>query len=460
MPPRSEAASIRWRLLSQIGLVFGIGMVALYWAASSYARLAADSSYDRVLAGSAASIAETLSITAEEVRVDLPYAAMDMLAAAPDDRVFYRVIDTRGKTVTGYSDLPEGDFKVDRPSLNKPVHYFDADYRGESVRFVVLGREVRSGGQNGWVWVQVGQTRTARSALAGSLTIRALLPIAIMTLLAMIVIWLSIGRALRPLERIGAGLSAREPSDLSLIDTSVPREIAPLIQAINGFMGRLETSFGALRTFIATTAHQLRTPLTALLVQLRSAQTSRGTGPDSNLAKAEQSAQRLARLLEQLLSEALIEHRSELRQLAEFDLKRLVEQAIRETVQLSHDTNVRFTAAMATARLRGDSVMLAEAFKNVIHNAITHGYGSEGEVVITLEKDKAGYRLAVTDHGAGLDEALLPELADRFRSGSSAREGAGLGLSIVKQVVDQHGGKFELGNLPGGGARAVIWLPS
>jgi two-component system, OmpR family, sensor histidine kinase TctE len=457
---RPNARSIRWRLLSQIGAVFALGMLALYWAASSYARLAADSSYDRVLSGSAASIAETLSITPEEVRVDLPYAAMDMLAAAPDDRVFYRVIDTRGKTVTGYPDLPDGDFRVDRRSLNKPVNYFDADYRGESLRFVVLGREARWGGQNGWVWVQVGQTRGARSALANSLTVRALLPIGFMTVVAMIVIWISIGRALRPLERIGDSLTARDPSDLSAIGTAVPREIAPLILAINGFMGRLDTSFSFLRTFIATTAHQLRTPLTALLVQLRLAQTARGAGRNKAIASAEQSAKRLARLLEQLLSDALVEHRSGLQQHGTFDLKRLVEQAIRETVQLSHDSDVRFTAAMATAKLRGDQVMLAEAVKNLIHNAMTHGHGAEGEVEIMLEQAEGGYRLTVADRGAGLAEALLPELADRFTTGSPASQGAGLGLSIVKQVIDRHGGSFALTNRADGGACARVWLPA
>ena len=91
-----EAGSIRGRLLGSLGLLFGCGMIALYLAATSYARFAADSSYDRLLLGSAGSITETLSVTPGEVRADIPYSALDMLAAAPDDRVFYRVIGTEG----------------------------------------------------------------------------------------------------------------------------------------------------------------------------------------------------------------------------------------------------------------------------------------------------------------------------------------------------------------------------
>src|SRR3546814_4951843 len=90
MSPAPKSASIRGRLLWHMALLFSVGLAALYWAASTYATYAADSSYDRLLMGSAASIAETLSITQdkakERISVDIPYAALDMLAAAPNDR--------------------------------------------------------------------------------------------------------------------------------------------------------------------------------------------------------------------------------------------------------------------------------------------------------------------------------------------------------------------------------------
>ena len=86
--------------------LFTVGLIALYAAAQSYARVAADRSYDRLLAGSALSITETLSVADGAILVDVPYAALDMLSAAPDDKVFYRVIGPDGRTVTGYPDLP------------------------------------------------------------------------------------------------------------------------------------------------------------------------------------------------------------------------------------------------------------------------------------------------------------------------------------------------------------------
>ena len=97
----ARTTSLRFRLAGTLGAFFLVGMIALYAAAASYARLAADKSYDRLLSGSALSIAETLSITDGKVQVDVPYASLDMLSAAPDDRVFYRVVGPDRTVVTG-----------------------------------------------------------------------------------------------------------------------------------------------------------------------------------------------------------------------------------------------------------------------------------------------------------------------------------------------------------------------
>lgn len=454
-----DTFSIRSRLIAYLSAGFAIGLVALYWAANSYGRFAADGSYDRLLSGSASSIAETLSITPESVRVDIPYAALDMLAAAPNDKVFYRVVDMTGHTVTGYSDLPAGPSADTRSFADKPVQFFDASYRGDPVRFVLLGREARIAGHSGWVLVQVGQTRLARAAMARELTLRAIVPIIGMALLFLAVIWFGVGRSLRPLESIGRDLRARDHSDFSRIGVGVPQEVEPMVSALNGFMGRLDTSFAFLRTFIATTAHQLRTPLTALIVQISSAETSSGQQRTANVEAANKSARKLARLLDQLLSDALVEHRSVLRRFQKVDLKAIVEQAIRDTVQLSLDSDLRFTTTLSSADVSGDEVMLAEAIKNIVHNAILHGYGDEGTVEISLSAERGGYAVQVADRGAGIDDATAAALAERFKSGDGDNMGAGLGVAIAKQVAESHGGHLSWANRDGGGAQFIMWVP-
>lgn len=464
MMPGVETRSIRGLLLFQLSVLFAVGMLALYLAATSYARFAADSSFDRLLLGSAGAIAETLSITPDEVRVDVPYAALDMLAAAPDDRVFYRVIGPDGETVTGYADLPAPP-GVRAPAVSSGApRLFDAPYRGEEVRFAIIGREVRVAGKSGWVWLQVGQTRVARRLLADELTIRAVLPILAMTVLAAVVAWASVGRAVRPLETVGADLTVRSAADLSPIATKVPSEVVPLIEAINQFMARLDSNMNTLRTFIADAAHQLRTPLTALIVQTRSAETNTGRVREDSIAAAGQSATRLARLVDQLLSDAMVAHRAQAHLAAPFDLRRTVEVSLQDCVSLSHDADIRFTTASDSAMMMGDEVMIAEAIKNLLHNALAHGKGDgsrEQRVDVFLSREGSNLELTIRDNGPGMADNAIAGLGERFRSQSVG--GVGLGLAIAMQVAQNHGGALQVSNVDntrGCGLQATLVVPA
>ena len=452
--------SLRATLLGQMGGLFLAGMVALYWAASTYASLAADRSFDRLLAGSALSIAESLTVTREGVRVDIPYSALDMLAAAPEDRVFYRVVAPDGRTVTGYDDLPAFETASStRTGGSADERYFDADYGGEAVRFVVLGRESGNLAQKGWTWVQLGQTRNARSALSRELLIQALIPIVLMTVIALGVIWFSVGRALRPLNDVRTAMAARDPSDLSPLQTDVPDEVRPLVDGMNDFMGRLEGNIRLLQNFIANTAHQLRTPLSALIVQLRMVETGTSEDRKHGLAVANRSAKKLGRLIDQLLSDALIGHRSSQRRIEQFDLKTMIAAAVRDTVSALEDHDVRFVCSLGRALFIGDRVVLEEAVKNVLHNALTHGHSDDDGVEIALEKLPTLYRISVSDYGGGIAPDLLPSLFDRFKRGNGTSTGAGLGLSIARQAVEQHAGTIAIAVRSGGGTCVTLDLP-
>ncbi len=454
-------SSLRGSLLRQMGGLFLAGMAVLYWAASSYASIAADRSFDRLLAGSALSIAESLTVTAEGVRVDIPYSALDMLAAAPDDRVFYRVVAPDGGTVTGYADLPSFNSIV-RGTGNQGIdseEYFDAVYRGETVRFVVIGRESANLAQKGWTWVQLGQTRNARSALTRELLIQALVPIGLMTILALFVLWFSIGRALRPLDQLRSALVAKDPSDLSPIAARVPDEVVPLVEGMNSFMARLEGSISVLQDFIANTAHQLRTPLSALIVQLQLVERGSPDDRSHGLKVANRSARKLGRLIDQLLGDALIGHRSHVQRSEVFDLKRMIARVVRASASMMDDHDIRFSCSLKDAMFEGDQVILEEAMKNVIHNALTHGHHDSQAVEIVLAKRATAYEISVMDRGVGIDPDLLGTVFERFKSGSGKTGGAGLGLAIVRQAVAQQHGSVTISNRDGGGTCVVIELP-
>lgn len=454
-----RACSLKARLVTTMALLFLAGTVVMYLAARAYGLRAADLSYDRLLSGSALSIAESLWVEDARVHVDIPYAALDMLSAAPDDKVFYRVFGPGTATVTGYADLPlAADVLVRRtgPSEVPVPRFFDADYRGDRVRFVVLGRQVAQPGLQGWVWVQVGQTRLAREALARELVLGAVLPIALMTLLALTLAWFGVGHALRPLASIGADLTGRDPSDLRPLRVPVPLEVQPMVHALNGFMDRLEANVAGLRSFIGDAAHQIRTPLAGLRAQAQLAlEEEDPRDVRRGLLSVERNAVRLTRLLNQLLSDAMVMHRSALRQQAPFDLVEVTQRAVRESVPMSGDVQVGFISSTAHAPMRGDAVLMGEAIKNLIDNAIRHGtpasLGPDAEVEITLEECAEGYRLEIADRGAGIAPEDRERIFGRFERGQAQSPGAGLGMAIVARVIAGHGGQIQLQDRPGGG---------
>ncbi|KQO00348.1 MULTISPECIES: sensor histidine kinase [Stenotrophomonas] len=461
---RERAGSLKARLVLRLALLFLVGTVVMYVAARVYGLRAADLSYDRLLAGSALSIAETLSVDGTQVRVDLPYAALDMLSAAPEDRVFYRVLGPDGKTITGYGDLPgiPAMHAAEQEPSEVPIpRFFDAAYRGQTVRFVVLGRQLAQPGLRGWVWVQVGQTRRAREELASDLLLGALLPITLLTMGALGLAWLGVGRALRPLEAISADLATREPHDLHPVRVPVPAEVGPMVDAMNGFMYRLEANIDTLRAFIGDAAHQIRTPLAALRAQAQLALDE--DEPEqirSGLLKVERNAARLTRLVNQLLSDAMVMHRADARDFEPLDLVEVIKRALRDAVPVSDDVQVGFISDAAQAPMRGDAVLLGEAIKNLVDNAIRHGTrgmsGPDAEVEVVLRQTQDGYRVAVSDHGPGIAPEDRARLFRRFERGDTRAAGAGLGMAIVSRVVRSHGGTIELIDRDGGGLTVCL----
>ena len=452
---------MRARLVTTLLLVFACGAVALYAGARAYARFAADRSFDRLLAGSVLSIAETLSVVDGRIQVDLPYAALDMLSAAPDDRVFYRVSGPDARTITGYDDLPVPAGGRDRRGLGGEVRFYDAPYAGETVRFADLAREVAEPGLAGEIHVQVGQTRRAREALAGELLLAALAPLALLMLAALVATWFGVRGALRPLERVGAELAAREPSDLRPVGTPVPADMVPLVQSIDLFMTRLEGSTTLLRSFIAEAAHQMRTPLAALRVQAQLALDEDDPAEQrAQIAAVERNAARLSRLLNQLLSDATIAHRSDQRRFERFDVVQLTERALRDVVPSAEGDRVHFESELDSAPFTGDAVMIGEAVKNLVDNALRHGaVDGAGAVEGRLAADDQALALTVSDRGPGLGEADREKVFERFARGSGAAPGAGLGLAIVRQVARSHGGDVRLLGRDGGGLCAELRLP-
>ncbi len=448
--------SLRYTLLLYLGALLAVFAVALLFAARDYGKRAANRSYDHLLVSSALSIVDSVALVEGQWQVDLPYAALDLLSMAPDDRVFYQVADSRGRLITGYGDLPRAPAA---PNGQQP-RLFDAIYSGEPVRFVVVARNLSSETATGEVQVQVGQTRRARDALAADMVTRALLAIGVLSLLSLALVVVGVHRAFRPLVRVERELSRREPSDLRPLDAHVPREMDQMVAALNRFMARLSSSNETLRAFMAEAAHQMRTPLAALRAQAQLAMDDEDPQDmRRSLRSIERNATHMSRLLNQLLSDASVTHRSNLQRFAQVDLAETVRQALHEALpQAGPAPQVQLSLTDEPIHLHGDALLLREAIKNLLDNALKHGGEGPLQVALTLREGHAV--LTVVDHGPGIAAADAARVFERFARGEHAPSGgAGLGLAIVKRVVEAHGGRIDLANRHGGGLVATITLP-
>ena len=455
---RTAPPSLRRTLTLYLGALLGVCAVALLFAAHDYGQRAANRSYDHLLVSSALSIADSVALVDGQWQVDLPYAALDLLAMAPEDRVFYRVADSRGSLITGYGDLPPAPRGATREGPAPQL--FDAPYSGETVRFAVVARTLSSPSAQGEVRVQVGQTRRAREALAQEMVNRALLAISVLSLLSLALVGVGVHRAFRPLVRVERELSRREPSDLRPLDAHVPREMDQMVAALNRFMERLSSSNETLRSFMAEAAHQMRTPLAALRAQAQLALDD--DDPEDmrrSLQAIERNASHMSRLLNQLLSDASVIHRSNLQRYAPVDLAETVHQALHEAVpQVDPIPRVQLLVTAGPVWVQGDALLLREAIKNLIDNAIKYSAAAPLQVALTTEGNSAV--LTIADHGPGIAAADAERVFERFARGEGAAAGgAGLGLAIVKRVVDAHGGHIDLANRREGGLVATITLP-
>ena len=425
----------------------------------TYARTAADRTYDLLLAGATLSILERVTFDANGPTVDLPQTAMDILSLAPEDRVVYRVFVPGHGELTGTPNLP----LPDATDSSTELRLYDASF-GEPFRFAVQGRQLTSASGREWVVVQVGQTLRARTAQQRELFLYGIGWLAGVSLLSLLFVWLAIRGALRPLRAVEAALASRSASDLSLLKGEPPREIAGLFAAINTFIAQLARSRALSERFIADVAHQTRTALTAVRGQLDLARDAEGEARmRERLARAEGQTDATIHLTNQLLANAMVSHRSDGSQLVSLDLRALVRGTLADLlrerrlrhVTLSFDDT---TPPESALRINGDEVSIREALRNLVDNAVRHG-GPENTVIINLAVEGEGVVLAVSDAGPGIAPQHRTAALQRFRSFNPATAGSGLGLAIVQSVIEGHDGRMTLGTSRLGGLRVALIFP-
>ncbi|HUG24467.1 sensor histidine kinase [Piscinibacter sp.] len=452
---RLRSLLLRWLLIPSL-LLWAGGFALGYWRSLAQAHEA----FDRTLLGSALVLGEHLVIAGGEVVADLPHAALEMLRTDAQDRVYYRVssLDS-GRYVTGYEDLPP----PPDPWSGEPSFY-DADYKGQAVRIVALRRTLLDGSDRRRLLVQVAETLDARHALTRRLVQQSALVQLLLISAAAGLIVLGVRHGLAPLRQLRDEVRARDPDDLRPIATAdVPREVAPLIEAINVHTERQRQLGEAQLRFVANASHQLKTPLTLLRALSGQAQLQADAGQvRAVLARLDETTDTTARIVGQLLT------------LARAEPGHVLQHATADLTLLAHDATFELLGAAGEKSIdlgfeghealpvRGDPVLLRELVTNLVHNAITYTPAG-GRVTVTVGRRDGRPVLSVVDNGPGIPESEREQVFERFyRVAGNPAQGSGLGLAIVKEICARHGITIVLGDAPGGGTglRVALSWPS
>ncbi|MDZ4095851.1 MAG: sensor histidine kinase N-terminal domain-containing protein [Paracoccaceae bacterium] len=450
--------SLRQRLLLQLLTIAAVLAVLLYLTVRTVAGQAAEATQDGILGAATTAIAEQLRAGTDRVEIDLPYEAFSVLGSISEDRVFYR-IDVGDETVTGYGDLPP----PPDPAPRVGARFYSVNYRDVQVRIAAVQRRVVIAGQVQPVTVMVAQTRQGQEAIAARIANRAAaLGVGFFTI-ALLLSLVAAGSVLGPIDRLADAVTRRGPQDLRAVDHPAPRELVPLISALNGFIARLRAALTRTETFITEAAHHIRTPLATVKTQAEIAlRQSDNEATRQTLRGVIRAVEESSRSAGQLLDHAIVVYRSDRLASDRLDFAQLVRgvvAALTPTASLK-DIDLRVSLPETVLTLRGDRPLLESAVRNLIDNAVKYS-PAETEVEIGLAIDAGKARLEVCDRGRGLSGQSPVHLNARFKRGSNVADivGSGLGLTIVDEVATAHDGQFTLTERTGGGTCATFSLP-
>ncbi len=444
-------------LLVGTGLMYGLSI-----------NLATDA-YDKSLLDSVYEVSSFISATdAGKIVVDLQPQALKMLKDNLKDKVFYQVLDEKGRIIAGDDELPA-------PDLNERIDSQSAEYRddtvnGEDVRIASVNFPV-PGQKDQAVFIQVAETLNGREQIADEILMSVVVPQLVIIVMSALVVWFGVTRGLRPLTSVRDAVASRTPTDLRPIALdNVPKEVRPLVHSINELLDRLREDLQAQRRFVANAAHQLRTPIAGLKTQSELALRQRDPEDVAHaLALINTGAERAARLANQLLALARAEPGAVDPALWQvLDLNDIAKNASRELVTqaLSKNIDLGFEQSSAPALVRGDRASLHELTSNLIENAVLYtpaGGHVTARIVNSVRAADSKHRvlLVVEDDGPGIAPDERERVFERFyRVSDRGVSGSGLGLAIVREIASVHRADVYLADGPDKcGTRVTVDFP-
>jgi signal transduction histidine kinase len=450
-----RASSLQFRLALRLAALFVAGTLIIVGVLVYRAYDTADTLNDRELSLRAADLARYVVRPADgAARLELPPELQKAYEATPGDDIF-AIRGGDGRLIaaqpTAFGPLVE---RWPAPT-DDPGYFRLAGIAGGAQDYYGLGLTLDSAAGPVAIWV-------ARAG-GGSALIRSLLEdfvldiawvIPLFMLLCLAIAIVAVRSSLGPIRQVSEIAASIGPSTTSvrLPEENLPREIAPLVTAVNRALGRLEQGFAVQRQFTANAAHELRTPLAIVTGALENME------PTAEVARLKTDVDRMNRLVEQLLSVARLDAIA-LDVSGSADLAGIGRETVANLAPwaLAQGRTIAFSGPDRPVVVKGDGYAIADALRNLVENAVAHAPpGSE----VTVSTSADG-RIQVADRGPGVPEEERAHLFERFWRGRQApSQGAGLGLSIVAEIMKAHGGGVTVENGVRGGAVFTLAFPT
>ncbi|MFZ6657475.1 ATP-binding protein [Undibacterium sp. TJN19] len=311
--------------------------------------------------------------------------------------------------------------------------------------------------------VQVAQKIDTRRERAISFALSTLWPVIPVSILLFCAAWWGVSSVLAPLNRIGSDLANRNANSVEPVSADgVPSEVSLLVTELNSLLSRMGLALQAQQRFVADAAHELRSPITALRLQVQN------LGRVKDEVTHEQAVSRLlggvdraSRLVEQLLALARQDPSSQAASgFAMTSLGNCIEQAISDVTPFAQSRNISLVASISpAAEILADGEGLRVMIRNLLDNAVRY-ISEAGRVEVRLVADADSVCLSIQDSGEGVPLAERGRIFDRFyRVAGSDKSGSGLGLAIAKTIADRHHAKIEMADATLGGLEVKIHFP-
>jgi two-component system heavy metal sensor histidine kinase CusS len=375
-----------------------------------------------------------------------------------------RILDSSGRVMTETAgmnaSLPPNVF----PAALRSTSTFASpkNYRAGDRLFSLVANSEHVGDQS--YTIQIAQDRSADENFRKQFRLLFATVLAFGVLAAVLIAISVTRRALRPLAQMTSSVERVGPTHFSerVPPAQWPNELRPLAIAFDDMLDRLEDSFTRLSQFSADLAHELRTPLANILGEAQVGLTRQRSAEEyrETIESVAAECERLSGIVDNLLFLARAEAADRQIERAWFDARAAVETVAAYYQTIAEDRHVNLSCT-GQGQVFADPLLFRRALSNVVENALRFT-PNEGTINISIAQNESHTEISVRDNGPGIAPEHLPRVFDRFYRADPSRSpsGAGLGLALVKSIVDLHGGSAKIDNQIDGGTKVVLTFPA